>query len=307
MVGTHRSILSRSGFPSLRSLLRTWRPRQGGGTDDDAAPPQDPLVALGQQLRQRREERGLSLRELALRTLISTTVLEALERGWRDRLPEKAYLRRMLPLIEADLELPRGSLTPALPAASTSSPSHGFTPGELEVFSSWQGTVLYGLLTLGLIYALNLEQQRLAALGLLALRPVPAQPAPAQDSADQALLRSFPELRPLDLASRGQGLRLLAAPSASPVNGGMPGLLELDLAEPSRLVLSGGGGMRSTLEAAQGQLRLPLTPPWELQLAPAPQRPDQVRWNGQELPTLPGRPGQFAVPGPRPAAAASRP
>ncbi len=315
MASTHRFVLSRSGLPPLRTLLRRWRPRQGAGLGHGQEPAPDPLLAVGQQLRQRREERGLSLRDLALRTRISTAVLEALERGWRDRLPEAAYLRTMLPLIEAELELPGASLAPVLPASPSPSRAasrrpNRFTPGSLDVFRSWQGTVLYGLLTLGLIYALNLEQQRLAAQGLLALRPVPAQPAraqPPQASADQALLRGFPELRPLDLAARGQGLRLLAAPTAGPVEIGAPGVLELELARPSRLMLSDGGGMRSSLEESQGLLRLPLSPPWELKLDPTPERPDQVRWNGQPLPALPGRPGQFAMPSPRPAAAASTP
>ena len=57
------------------------------------------MLAAGQRLRLRREERGLSLRDLALQTRISAAVLEAIERGWRDRLPEATYLRTMVPLI----------------------------------------------------------------------------------------------------------------------------------------------------------------------------------------------------------------
>ena len=75
------------------------------------------MLAAGQQLRLRREERGLSLRDLALQTRISAAVLEALERGWRDRLPEATYLRTMVPLIERHLELPPGSLETALPSS----------------------------------------------------------------------------------------------------------------------------------------------------------------------------------------------
>ena len=41
-------------------------------------------------MKQRREAGGLTLRELALETRITTPVIEALERGWSDRLPEGA-------------------------------------------------------------------------------------------------------------------------------------------------------------------------------------------------------------------------
>ncbi len=191
----------------------------------------DPLLAAGQQLRQRREQRQLSLRQLADETRISTAVLEALERGWRDRLPEPAYLRTMLPLIERHLELKPGSLEAVLPQGDgrgAAARSRGglllrFTPGSIDVFTTWQGTVLYGLLTLGLIYALNLQQQRLAAAGQLTVAPLAPRPAsgPAPNSAggserppggepataEQAVLMAYPELRPLQRAAEGQALR----------------------------------------------------------------------------------------------------
>ena len=43
---------------------------------------------VGARIRDRREALGLNLRELALQTRITTPVLEAMERGWRERLPE---------------------------------------------------------------------------------------------------------------------------------------------------------------------------------------------------------------------------
>lgn len=265
-------------------------------------------------MRQSREASGISLRQLAQHTRISTAVLEALERGWRDRLPEAAYLRTMLPLIEAELGLAGGSLSPALPAdpgrPSDRRSQRRFTPGSIEVFSSWQGTVLYGVLTLGLIYALNLEQQRLAAAGRLALRPIPPLPASEQKRpqlAGTSLLKAYPDLRPLELAARGQGLRLLGRePAAAPFRAG---LLELRLTQSSRVILRSEAGPSTDLEAVQGQLRLPLASPFRLEIQPPPAPGSQVLWDGQVLAPLGGRPGQFALPlpAPRPAAAANRP
>ena len=43
-------------------------------------------------MKQGREAEGLTLRELALETRITKPVIEVLERGWSDHLPERAYL-----------------------------------------------------------------------------------------------------------------------------------------------------------------------------------------------------------------------
>ena len=199
--------------PLLDRLSRLWRRGKPAASPSAAGePPADPLLAAGQLLREARERRGLGLRQLAQETRISTPVLEALERGWRDRLPESAYLRTMLPLIERHLDLEPASLQRLLPSEPLpgqtlrrSSLLRRFTPGSIDVFTTWQGTLLYGLLTLGLIYALNLQQQRLASAGWRAVAPLPAAPQPANTN---QLLETYPELRPLDQAGQGQALRL---------------------------------------------------------------------------------------------------
>ena len=44
-------------------------------------------------------------------------MIEAIERCWSDRLPERAYLASMLPLLERRLELTPGVLQPVFPPA----------------------------------------------------------------------------------------------------------------------------------------------------------------------------------------------
>ncbi len=214
--------LSRSATPLRTRLSRLWRRGQRQATPlPSGEPAADPLLLAGQVLRQARENRGLGLRQLALETRISTPVLEALERGWRDRLPEPAYLRTMLPLIERHLELEPDSLQKLLPQGPLPSQRlrqgnllRRFTPGSIDVFTTWQGTLLYGALTLGLIYALNLQQQRLASNGWRAVAPLPLPVAsgPAdqlqQDRGAELLLELYPELGALELARQGQALRL---------------------------------------------------------------------------------------------------
>jgi hypothetical protein len=223
MASTARPTLNQSSplppsppQPRLRGRLGRWLGRKPLAQQAIAPMPEvDPLLAAGRQLRQRREERGLSLRQLALDTRISAAVLEALERGWSDRLPEATYLRTMLPLIERHLALPPGCLDPMLARGNQlqarqqrQSNLLRFTPGSIDVFTTWQGTVLYGVLTLALIYGLNLQQRKIAAQGLLASQPIPPLPAKEQatpPSPKQALLKLYPDLRPLEQAARGQG------------------------------------------------------------------------------------------------------
>ncbi len=318
MAGPGAAVLSPVRSPLPARLLR-WLRRDGRAPVPAPAPEADPLLSAGRELRRRREARGLSLRDLALETRISTPVLEALERGWRDRLPEPAYLRTMLPLIERHLELQPGSLEVLLPPsdASPASRQRGgsllrrFTPGSIEVYSSWQGTVLYGLLTLALIYGLNLEQRRLAADGLLALRPVPPLPVEQQHreaSPQASLLAAMPELRPLEqnrlqLALRqvGQATAAATAPARAASEGN--GVLVLRLQQPTRVALNSGRGARTDLQGVRGELALPIEGGFQLQLEPAPAPGGDgpsVEWNGEVLAPLPGQPaGRYAV-GPRP-------
>ena len=322
-MGRHDNrLLTRPPAPTRAFLGRWWRRPKAGASDPLPAASVDPLLEAGQQLRLAREARGLNLRQLAQETRISSAVIEALERGWRDRLPEATYLRTMLPLLEAHLGLAAGSLEAALPSAEPPEQQRRksfvmlrFTPGSIDVFTTWQGTWIYAVLCLGLVYGLNLEQQRLAAEGLLALRPLAPSSSQATSSQPEAkgsqqLLKLFPDLRPLDQAARGQGLRILGRTSTGTANGGT-GQLLLRLAQPSQIELQTAGGLRVALAGGKGELTLPVTTPFRLTLSPPPSGPtpgkpaasnssgasnSSVEWNGQELAPLAGHRDQFALP-----------
>ena len=294
-----RFALSIPGFSRLLG-----RGNSGEGSASEIPEPEDPLLEVGRRLKSEREARGLNLRQMALETKISTPVLEALERGWRDRLPEGAYLKSMLPLLEEYLNLPGGSLSAALPAESESATTPGmvqrFTPGSIDVFSSWQGTVLYGAITLGLIYGLNLQQRQLAAANLLTYQPIPAlkpseQAKPVQ--AGNSLLAAYPDLKPLERAKQGSGAAALRQQLQDPKQQGQ-GVLELNLSQASALDLSSEGGQRTRLSGSKGQVVLQLQPPLKLSIAPAP-KTGEVLWNGKPLAALPKQPERFQVPAPQ--------
>ena len=199
----------------------------------------DPFLEVGRRLRVARESRGLSLRQLAQETRISITVLEALEKGWRDRLPEPAYLRTMLALLEQHLAFEQGCLEAALPPSSTRRlrSSHQVHSARVPLtsiafFATWQGAILYVLACLLLIYGLNRQQQRLVVQGLLPLHTVPARPSPPSESPGAGarerarVVAAYPDLWPLERARRGQGLQLLrrqkAGSAALPESPGEP-------------------------------------------------------------------------------------
>jgi transcriptional regulator with XRE-family HTH domain len=295
--------------PVANDLLRRlrWRshPRGPVRVESSGVKP-DPLLQAGRTLREAREACGLGLRQLAQETRISTAVIEALERGWRDRLPEAAYLRTMLRLLEEHLDLPAGSLRGALPEPTGRPGRNGrdplvlrFTPGSIDVFTSWQGTLLYGVLTLALVYGLNLQQRRLAERGLHTIAPLPASATDPQRqataSAEERMLRLHPGLRPLDQAAEGVALARLRRESRSRDADLSLGQLELRLERPTRIGLRSERGGESRFEVEAGTLRLPVLPPFRLRLDPAPAASGAVLWRNEPLQPLPRHEGAGAT------------
>lgn len=291
----------------LARRARRLAARRGGeGPSTAPAVVLDPLQEAGRQLRLAREQRNLGLRQLATETRISTAVLEALEKGWRDRLPEPTYLRTMLPLLERHLGLPTASLQGALPAAPSrfeAAPSRQpllrrFTPGSIEVFTSWQGTLLYGLLTLLLIHLLNLQQFRLAERGLLSSRPLSLSAdslAAGRTPPEQALRQAFPDLEPIRQAAGGLGLQQWRREAAGPRVDLSMGVLRLTARQPTRVEIQAGGQGATRLEGIEGMLSLPLLPPFELRLTPPPEA-GSVLWRGKPLAATADQPGRYNVP-----------
>ena len=307
MARSSRPVLSRPSA-NLRERLGRWRrPKTTDGAAFTQAEELDGLKSAGDRLRQAREAQGLNLRQLALATRISSPVIEALERGWRDRLPEATYLRTMLPLLEDQLGLPAGSLDGALPSSEAQPADRSrrlvlrFTPGSIDVFTTWQGTCLYAGLCLALLYGVNLQQQQLASAGLLALHPVPPlQPSDQGPNATETktrLERDYPNLRPLDLAAKGQALGLLRPRPTNQV-ASETGQLLIRLDQPSAVSLQDSKGLRTNLQAGKGELVLPLSSPFRLSIDPPPKEASAVEWNGALLAPLKGKPNQFVLPRP---------
>ena len=285
------------------TFLRPWRRRsRSQETVPDQLSRDEQLRELGQMMKQHREAEGLTLRELAHETRITTPVIEALERGWSDRLPERAYLASMLPQLERRLALMPGVLEPVLPPAvdrqlQLNLSQRRFTLGSIDVFTTWQGSVVYALLIGLSLLMINRQQQNLALRNSQSLEPVRAdlrgldQTAvlPGGDSQLKAL-------RPLDQARQRQPLDWLNAAGGSPLSG--PGVLTLQLTQPRQLQLSSGGGDRLQLQLQSGTATLQLLAPGQVVVTPPLDEADQLRWNGRVLQAETTIPGTYRVEAP---------
>jgi transcriptional regulator with XRE-family HTH domain len=249
------------------------------------------IEEAGLLLREQRERNGLSMRDLSKEVRITTPVLEALERGWQDRLPEAAYLVAMLQRLETYLDLPSNSLSAALPnrpgsnRLATNGRSTRFTLGSIDIFTTWQGSVVYGAVMIGSILALNHQQRHLININAFSPKPIPINTPLDSDQ----ILKG---LRPLEeeiITSLGEGALPLDQLTR-------PGILEINLNQPRQISLSSEGGDRTNLQGATGTVTLQLLPPVDLSINPPPGEADSVNWNGQALSAQTNQPGSYRLP-----------
>tara|TARA_Y100001968_G_scaffold73546_1_gene64981 strand:+ start:3786 stop:4358 length:573 start_codon:yes stop_codon:yes gene_type:complete len=144
-------------------------------TQGDEIDPKKDFLKASNLLKNQRELNGISRKQLALRTKVSSTVLEAIENGWTDQLPEKTFLKQMLITIEIELDLPKNSLIDILHQARSPIKTKSiktFTASKITFFSSWEGNLVYSILILISIFALNRQQQFLSNINSLTVSPM---------------------------------------------------------------------------------------------------------------------------------------
>ena len=263
---------------------------------------QSSLLEAGRQLRERREQCGISLRDLAEETRITTPVLEAIERGWVKRLPEPAYLCSMLPLLEQHHELAPGSLNGAMPERNARNQTHSnrgltrFTPGSIDVFTTWQGSVIYAVVMLSSLLALNHQQRHLAALNSQTLSPITVSlESLADQHASETANPALDGLRPLEEAQKRSPEQWLNATLIQHQAQGEIGLLEINLSQPRMLKINSAGKDLTNLREAQGTLTLQLRPPLLLEIKPPAAPEDSVICKGQAHTPEPNHPGIYRL------------
>ena len=196
----------------------------------------------------------------------------------------------MLQRLEEYLQLEPDSLSGALPEGCFQQQlprdqrRTRFTLGSIDIFTTWQGSLVYIVVIAASLLALNQQQRQLAIDNTKSFTPIPLNLQQDSDALLQGL-RPLAELRsrlPTDAVAK------IAA------NQPLPGVLEVNLTQPSTLTLNSEGGDRSSLKGATGTLTLQLLPPLQLTVQPAPAE-GGVRWDGIPQQALNNRPGVYRL------------
>ena len=121
-----------------------------------------------------RKKSGISLEQLSNETKISRNVLIAIENGWEKYLPEKTYLISMIKSLELRLNLERGSLNGlSIQKDSINNLSRfKFNFINIDFLNSWIGSLLYFIIMLLSILALNSQQKYLIKINSISTEPI---------------------------------------------------------------------------------------------------------------------------------------
>ena len=122
----------------------------------------------------RRLEIGISLETLSKETKISRNVLIAIENGWKKYLPEKTYLISMIKSLELKLNLEKGSLNGLSIQKDSINNVSRFKLNfiNIDFLNSWIGSLLYFIIMLLSILALNSQQKYLIKINSISTEPI---------------------------------------------------------------------------------------------------------------------------------------
>ena len=240
------------------------------------------LEQLGRSIKSRRESLGLTIRELAVETRITTPVLESLERAWVSRLPERAYLYSILKQVEQKLSFPVGTLDPYLPQISDEEIASRrkvarFTLGSIDVFTTWQGSLLYVVCISTSLFLLNRYFYENPQFHQSPMGPVSLS---IQSRGPSASNRRNNSSSQLGLSPLNQALAKPEPPAGS-ADAPSLGILAFDLPSRRQLQVIVEGNQLLRLPLAQGPHSLEVAFPMDFRFEPAINDATLFYWNGQ--------------------------
>ena len=126
-----------------------------------------------------RNKAGISLDQLSKETKISRNVLIAIENGWKEYLPETTYLISMIKILEIKLNLEKGSLNSLSARKNTNNTISRFKFSfiNIDFLNSWIGSLLYFIIMLLSILALNSQQKYLIKINSVSTEPITIEKA----------------------------------------------------------------------------------------------------------------------------------
>ena len=157
------------------ALNFSFKKSSSGLSDSDDKPKADNEFAEAINLfKTQRIKVGISLETLSKETKISRNVLIAIENGWEKYLPEKTYLTSMIKSLELKLNLERGSLNGLSTQKGTINTVSRFKFNfiNIDFLNSWIGSLLYSIIMLLSILALNSQQKYLIKINSISSEPI---------------------------------------------------------------------------------------------------------------------------------------
>ena len=121
-----------------------------------------------------RKKVGISIELLSKETRISRNVLIAIENGWKKYLPENTYLISMIKSLEHKLNLEKGSLNGLSIQKDSINNVSRFKLNfiNIDFLNSWIGSLLYFIIMLLSILALNSQQKYLIKINSISTEPI---------------------------------------------------------------------------------------------------------------------------------------
>ena len=116
----------------------------------------------------------ISLEVLSNKTRISKNVLIAIENGWEKYIPETTYLNSMIKRLEIELNLEIGSLNGLL-RTKVNKKNKKISKIKfinIDFLNSWFGSLLYFIIMLLSVLALNIQLKYLLKINSLTTEPV---------------------------------------------------------------------------------------------------------------------------------------
>ncbi len=143
--------------------------------DFDHSVEKDIFLEAGITMKKKREDKRISITNLSKKTKISINVIEAIEKGWTDKLPEKTYLISMIRILEDELNLQEGALNVFLKKddrISSNKALRFFTPGNIDIFTTWHGSIIYIAIMLISILLINNYNIHLIKINSKTVQPI---------------------------------------------------------------------------------------------------------------------------------------
>ena len=167
-----QKIISESGLLAGRKADLLIK-KSSSGLSDEPISDNDFNEAIN-LFKEQRKKSGISIEQLSNETKISRNVLIAIENGWKKYLPEKTYLISMIKSLELKLNLEKGSLNGlSIQKDSINNVSRfKFNFINIDFLNSWIGSLLYFIIMLLSILALNSQQKYLIKINSISTEPI---------------------------------------------------------------------------------------------------------------------------------------